>query len=164
MSGPIKQPADKDPEAEARDLRFMARCLELAEAAAAAGEVPVGALVVRGEEILGAGRNRTRERGTPLAHAEMLALEEAFARAGEGRLPGAELFCSLEPCFMCAGALLHARVARIVFATRDPKFGACGSLAELPSDRRLNHRCPVTEGVAAERSAALLRAFFQRLR
>jgi len=94
----------------------------------------------------------------------MLALESAFEAAGEARLPGSVAYCSLEPCFMCAGALLHARVAGIVFATRDPKFGACGSLAMLPADARLNHRCPVDEGVMAEESAELLRAFFQRLR
>ncbi|MCB9871653.1 MAG: nucleoside deaminase [Planctomycetes bacterium] len=154
--GPVGQNPD--------DERWMRRCLELAVEAARADEVPVGALVVRDGEVLGEGRNRTRELGSPLAHAEMLALQAAFERAGEGRLVGGELFCSLEPCFMCAGAALHARVARVVFATRDPKFGACGSLAVLPSDPRLNHRCPVTEGVLAEDSAGLLREFFRRLR
>ncbi len=146
------------------DERYMRRCLELAQQAAAAGEVPVGAVVVLDGEIVGEGANRCEAQHNPLAHAEMVALHAAFARVGDGRLPEAILYCSLEPCFMCAGAALHARVARIVYATKDPKFGACGSLAMLPSDTRLNHRCPVEGGLLADESAALLRAFFQRLR
>lgn len=146
------------------DEKYMARCLELARQAADAGEVPVGAVVVLGDRIVGEGRNRTRERRNALAHAEMLALHEAFDTVGDGRMPEAELFCSLEPCFMCTGALLHARIRRVVFGAADPKFGACGSLADLPRDPRLNHRCPVRGGVAAEESARMLREFFQRLR
>jgi tRNA(adenine34) deaminase len=142
----------------------MRRCLELARVAARAGEVPVGAIVVRNGQVIGEGHNRCEEKGTPLAHAEMEALSAALASTPDARLVGAVLYCSLEPCFMCTGALLHARVERVVFAARDPKFGACASLAELPSDRRLNHRCPVEEGLLAEESAALLRTFFQRLR
>ncbi len=132
--------------------------------AAAAGEVPVGALVVQDDRILGEGRNRCEELADPLAHAEMAALRAALAAAGEGRLPAAVLYTNLEPCFMCTGALLHVRVARIVYGAKDPKFGACGSLANLPADPRLNHRCPVTTGVLAQQSAALLRQFFQQLR
>ncbi|MHC4918135.1 MAG: nucleoside deaminase [Planctomycetota bacterium] len=146
------------------DAKYMSRCLELAAAAAAAGEVPVGALVVQDGRILGEGRNRCEELTDPLAHGEMAALAAALAAVGEGRLPGATLYCNLEPCFMCTGALLHVRVARVVYGARDPKFGACGSLANLPADIRLNHRCPVTEGVLADQSAELLRQFFQRLR
>lgn len=146
------------------DAAWMERCLDLARAAADRGEVPVGALVLRDGVELAAEGNRCVEQRSPLAHAEILALQRAFTRAGEGRLPGATLYCTLEPCFMCAGAALHARVARIVFATRDPKFGACGSLADLPRDSRLNHRCEVVEGLRAEESAALLRGFFARLR
>lgn len=142
----------------------MARCVELARAAAARGEVPVGAMVVREGVILGADHNRCEEHRDPTAHAELLALRAAFGAAGEGRLPGAVLYCTLEPCFMCAGAALHARVARIVFGARDLKFGACASLAALPLDTRLNHRCPVVEGVFAEEIAALMRRFFQDLR
>lgn len=142
----------------------MRACLELATAAAARGEVPVGAVVVVGDGIVGASGNRCEERGSPLAHAEMEALHAAFAHLGVGRLPDAELFCTLEPCLMCTGALLHARVRRIVFATRDPKFGACGSLYQLPLDQRLNHRCAVEEGLLAGEAAALLKTFFQRLR
>jgi tRNA(adenine34) deaminase len=118
-------------------------------------------LVVREGRILARAGNRCEELRDPTAHAEMLALTEACAVVEEGRLTDAVLYCTLEPCFMCAGALLHARVARVVFGARDPKFGACGSLADLPRDPRLNHRCPVTEGVHAESAADLLRAFFR---
>ena len=155
--------AIKDEQA-CEDEKYMSRCLELAQQAADADEVPVGAVVSQGGRVLGEGRNRTRERGTPLAHAELLALAEAFQAVGVGRLPEATLYCSLEPCFMCTGALLHARVQRLVYAARDPKFGACGSLANLPQDVRLNHRCEVEPWMMAEDSAALLREFFQRLR
>ncbi len=146
------------------DRRWIARCLELAQAAAAREEVPVGAVVVRGGAVLGESANRCVELGDPTAHAEMLALREAFRCTGDARLPGAVLYCSLEPCVMCTGALLHARIARVVYGARDPKFGACGSLAMLPADPRLNHRCPVHGGVGAEASAALLRDFFRRRR
>lgn len=146
------------------DTQHMQRCLELARRAAGRGEVPVGALVVIGERVLGAAHNRCEERGSPLAHAEMEALHQAFGVSDDARLPGAVFYCTLEPCFMCTGALLHARVARIVFGARDPKFGACGSLASLPTDRRLNHRCEVVGGVLEAESAALLRTFFRGLR
>lgn len=158
MGAPIKDQQARE------DEKYMSRCLELARQAAANGEVPVGAVVVEDGRILAEGRNRTRERSTPLAHAEMLALAGAFEVLGVGRIPDSTLYSSLEPCFMCTGALLHARVERVVYAARDPKFGACGSLADLPGDFRLNHRCPVESGVLAEDSAALLREFFQRLR
>lgn len=142
----------------------MNRCLELAGEAAAAGEVPVGAVLVIGDVKVGEGRNRCEELRSPLAHAELLALQQALTAVGEKRLPEAVLYCTLEPCFMCAGALLHARVSRIVFAARDPKFGACGSLHNLPQDARLNHRCPVDEGLGAAASAELLRSFFRARR
>jgi tRNA(adenine34) deaminase len=154
----------RDVGGDAGDARWMQRCLELARAAMAAGEVPVGAVVVLADRAVGEGRNRCEELRSPLAHAEMEALQQALAAVGEKRLPAATLYCSLEPCFQCTGALLHARVARIVFAARDPKFGACRSLAELPSDPRLNHRCPVDEGLFAAESAELLRAFFRARR
>ncbi|MCA8944426.1 MAG: nucleoside deaminase [Planctomycetes bacterium] len=142
----------------------MRRCLELASEAATHGEVPVGAVVVLDGIVIGSGRNRSVELRNPLAHAEMEALEQAFQTTGDARLPGAELYCSLEPCFMCTGALLHARVARVVFGAHDPKFGACGSLAELPTDARLNHRCEIVSGVMGDESARVLREFFRRLR
>jgi tRNA(adenine34) deaminase len=146
------------------DELLMRRCLELAREADAAGEVPVGALVARDGEVLGWGRNRCVAARSALAHAEMEALGAALAHCGEARLPGAVLYCTLEPCFMCTGALLHARIARVVFGAADPKFGACGSLALLPADRRLNHRCPVEGGLLAAASAELLRAFFAQRR
>ena len=142
------------------DARWIERCLELAREAAAADEVPVGALVVVGGAVVGEGRNRVEERRSPLAHAEMEALQQALATLGQKRLPDAELFCSLEPCFLCAGAILHTRVRRVVFAARDPKFGAVRSLANVLEDTRLNHRCVVEEGLGAADSAELLRAFF----
>ena len=146
------------------DLRWIGCCLELAATAAAAGEVPVGAVVVVDGVLVGEGRNRVEEHKSPLAHAEMEALQQALAKVGQKRLPQAVLYCSLEPCFLCAGAILHARLARVVFGARDPKFGAVRSLANLLEDPRLNHRCAVVEGVLAERSAELLRAFFRQKR
>ena len=148
-------------EPAARDEYFMTMALHEAIAAAGRGEVPVGAVIVREGRILARSGNRCEELTDPTAHAEILAVSEACATAGEGRLPGAGAYCTLEPCFMCAGALLHARVARIVFGARDPKFGACGSLASLPRDERLNHRCEVTEGVLGDSAAELMREFFR---
>ena len=132
--------------------------------AAAADEVPVGALVVVDGVVVGEGRNRVEELRSPLAHAEIEALQQALAKVGAKRLPQAVLYCSLEPCFLCAGAILHTRVARVVFGARDPKFGAVRSLANLLEDPRPNHRCEVVEGILAERSAELLRAFFRQKR
>ena len=149
---------------EEQDSAMMRRCLELAAEAAGRGEVPVGAVVVLDGRIVGEGSNRCVERGSPLAHAEMMALAEAIEEVGDGRLPAATMYCTLEPCFMCAGALLHVRVERLVFGARDPKFGACASLGDLLRDRRMNHRCAVDEGLLARESAALLRTFFERLR
>jgi tRNA(adenine34) deaminase len=143
------------------DERWMQRCLELAQQANDADEVPVGALVVLDGVVVGEGRNRVEAQRSPLAHAEMEALQQALATVGEKRLPGAVLYSTLEPCFLCAGAILHTRVARVVFGARDPKFGAVRSLANVLEDARLNHRCQVAEGVGAEASAQLLRTFFR---
>ena len=140
--------------------------LALAEAglAAAAGEVPIGAVVVRGEEILGRGHNRRECDGDPLAHAEILAIGEASAAVGGWRLSGCTLYVTLEPCAMCAGALVNSRVDRLVFGARDPKAGFCGSLGDLVRDARLNHRLEVEEGVLAAECGALLKKFFESLR
>lgn len=146
------------------DVRWLRRCLELAQAAAAADEVPVGAIVVVDGAVVGEGRNRVEELRSPLAHAEMLALQQALVHAGNKRLANATLYCSLEPCFLCAGAILHARVDRVVFGASDPKFGAVRSLANVLEDPRLNHRCSVVAGVEAAASAELLRAFFRHKR
>ncbi len=146
------------------DELAMQRCLELAREAGERGEVPVAAIICLEGKIVGEGANACVEHANPLEHAEMVALHAAFRSTKDARLPGAVLYCSLEPCFMCTGAILHSRIQRIVFAARDPKFGACASLAQLPLDTRLNHRCEVSEGLMAEESAELLREFFRRLR
>lgn len=141
----------------------MAEALAEARAAAAAGEVPVGAVVVAGGRALGRGRNATRALADPTAHAEMLALREAAAAAGDWRI-GGTLYVTLEPCAMCAGAIVLARVERVVFGARDPKAGMAGSLGNLLQDARLNHRCRLEEGVLAPEAAALLTEFFRRRR
>lgn len=143
----------------------MRRALELAGEAAGAGEVPVGAVLLdpRGRPVAET-RNRNLELADPTAHAEVLALREGGRRAGGWRLLDHTLYVSLEPCAMCAGALVLARVARLVFGAPDPKSGMCGSLADIPRDPRLNHRLEVTGGVLAEESGELLRAFFRERR
>jgi tRNA(adenine34) deaminase len=140
--------------------------LAIAEAALAAriGEVPVGAVVVRDGEVVGQGHNRRELDGDPLAHAELLALRQAAGRVAGWRLTGCTMYVTLEPCAMCAGALVNSRVARLVFGASDPKAGYCGSLGDLPRDPRLNHRLEVTGGVLAEECAELLQAFFRGLR
>lgn len=157
---PLRAPAT----AEERDRRLMEMALRWAREAGAEGEVPVGALVVRGNELLGASGNQVERLRDATAHAEMLALTQAFASAGEKRLPEAELICTLEPCLQCAGALVHARVRRLVYGAADPKFGGVESLArslELPG---LNHRVAARGGVCAHESAELLREFFRARR
>ena len=137
--------------------------LALAEARAArdADEVPIGAVVVLSGQVIGRGRNRTRESCDPTAHAEMLAVREAAAAVGAPRLVGATVYTTVEPCFMCAGALVHARLCRVVFAVRDPKFGAGASLGTVLTDPRLNHRCEVVEGLGADEARELLTTFFE---
>jgi len=146
------------------DTRWMRRALALAEEAAAVGEVPVGAVVVVAGEEIGSGRNRREEDQDPLAHAELLALRAAARRLGTWRLSGATLYVTLEPCSMCAGALVNGRVDRLVYGAADPKAGYCGSLADVVRDPRLNHRLEVTAGVLAVECGRVLRAFFERLR
>jgi tRNA(adenine34) deaminase len=140
--------------------------IALAEALKAArlGEVPVGALVVRDGEVLGSAHNRREIDQDPLAHAELLALRQAAHTIGGWRLVGCSLYVTLEPCGMCAGALVNSRVERLVFGAADPKAGFCGSLGDLVRDPRLNHRLEVVTGVEAEASAELLRVFFRGLR
>lgn len=138
----------------------------LAEAGRAAGigEVPVGAVVVRDGEVLGRGYNRREIDGDPLAHAEILAIREAAVRTAGWRLTGCTMYVTLEPCAMCAGALVNSRVERLVYGAPDPKAGYCGTLGNLVQDPRLNHRLEVTAGVLGSESAALLRGFFASLR
>jgi tRNA(adenine34) deaminase len=142
------------------DHRWMAQALGLAEEAEKAGDVPVGALIVRDGVVLGRGYNRREAACDPTAHAEILALREAANYDGIWRLDGATMYVTLEPCPMCAGALVNSRIARLVFGAVDSKGGACGSLFDIPSDPRVNHRIPITRGVLADESATLLRAFF----
>ena len=142
----------------------MQRALNLARLAGAAGEVPVGAVVVIDGQVVGEGHNRPIGLHDPTAHAEIRALREAAQRLGNYRLPEASLYVTLEPCAMCAGAILHARLARVVFGAADPKTGACGSVLDLFGDTRLNHQTLVTGGVLAGPCGELLRAFFRERR
>lgn len=139
----------------------MRRALALAWQAGQADEVPVGAVLVLDGRVVGEGRNRMIESADPTAHAEIEALRAACGSAGNYRLPGAELFVTLEPCAMCAGALVLARVARVVFSARDPRSGAAGSVFNILQNTALNHRCEVQSGPLEEESAELLRTFFQ---
>jgi tRNA(adenine34) deaminase len=148
----------------ARDLELMGEALRLARSAEQQGEVPVGAIVVEGERIVGWGANLTITAADPTAHAEINALREAARTLGNYRLVGATMYVTLEPCAMCAGAMLHARVARVVFGARDPKTGACGSVVDLFAEPRLNHHAVVLGGVRAAECGALLSAFFARRR
>jgi tRNA(Arg) A34 adenosine deaminase TadA len=142
------------------DDAWMGEALALARVAAERGEVPVGAIVVRDGVIIGRGGNAPIAGSDPTAHAEIAALREAARAANNYRLTGCELFTTLEPCAMCAGAVLHARVARVVFGARDPKSGACGSVIDLFGEPRLNHHATVTGGVRAAECGKLLSAFF----
>jgi tRNA(adenine34) deaminase len=142
------------------DELFMREALELARHAAAAGEVPVGAVVVSGGRIIGRGFNRPIASRDPTAHAEIVALRDAAERLGNYRLGGCELFVTLEPCVMCSGAILHARVARVIYGAADPKTGACGSVFNVFAEPGLNHQTSVTGGVLAGDAAALLQSFF----
>jgi len=144
----------------ADDQTYMHAALEQARIAQAAGEVPVGAIVVKDGEIIGAGFNAPISGHDPTAHAEIRALRDAAMRRGNYRLPGCELYVTLEPCAMCVGAMLHARIARLIYGAADPKTGACGSVLDLFSEPRLNHHATVTAGVMAEECGALLREFF----
>ena len=142
----------------------MEEALALAEEAAADGEIPVGAVVVdRDGRVIGRGRNR-RESGDPLGHAELYAIAEAAKAIGDWRLEGTTMVVTLEPCAMCAGALVNARIDRLIFAAPDPKAGFCGSLGNLVQDARLNHHLEVIGGFEEERSRALLQTFFRQLR
>ncbi|MGV9449649.1 tRNA adenosine(34) deaminase TadA [Streptomyces sp. NPDC003635] len=141
----------------------MRLALDEAELAVRGGDVPVGAVVLSadGETVLGAGHNEREATGDPTAHAEVLAIRRAAAEVGEWRLTGCTLVVTLEPCTMCAGALVQSRVDRVVYGARDEKAGAAGSLWDVVRDRRLNHRPEVVEGVLAEECAGLLTAFFR---
>ena len=144
--------------------QFMRRALDIARAGGAQGEVPVGAVVVLDGEIIGEAYNAPISHRDPSAHAEIRALRAAAQRLGNYRLSGASLYVTLEPCAMCAGAMMHARVSRVVFGAADPKTGACGSVVDLFSEARLNHHAEVNGGLLADECAGLLRDFFQSRR
>lgn len=147
------------------DAQWMEQALALARRGAGEGEVPVGAVLVLNGAIVGAGWNRPIAAQDPTAHAEVQALRDAGQRLGNYRLPGSTLYVTLEPCVMCAGAIIHARVARVVYGAPDPKAGACGSVFHLlPSDGRFNHRTTCVGGVLAGECGETLRAFFRARR
>jgi len=146
------------------DQYWMTRAIALAERAGSAGEVPVGAVLVKDAQLLGEGWNQPVSRHDPTAHAEIIALRAAASKLKNYRIPGSTLYCTLEPCAMCAGAIVHTRIQRVVFATRDPRTGAAGSLCNLLQSSKLNHRCELCEGVLQQQSAALLSTFFQTRR
>jgi tRNA(adenine34) deaminase len=146
------------------DAEFMELALELARQAARQREVPVGAVVVEGDVILGEGWNRPIGATDPTSHAEIVAIRAAALRLGNYRLTGATLYVTLEPCAMCIGAALNARIARVVYGASDPKAGACGSVFDVPREPKMTHRIDVFGGVCSETSAELLRRFFETRR
>jgi tRNA(adenine34) deaminase len=143
------------------DAESLSLALDQARAAAAAGEVPVGAIVVENGIVVGRGQNRVLRDLDPTAHAEIVAIREAARAVGNYRLAGCELFVTLEPCAMCAGAMIHARLGRLIYAAADPKAGAVGSVLQVLNHPRLNHQMLVTSGELAEESGELLRSFFR---
>lgn len=146
------------------DERLMRRALDEARRCLTWGDVPIGAVVARGDAVLAASGNERERRQDPTAHAEVLALRGAAERIGRWRLDGCTIYVTLEPCAMCAGAIVLARIERLVYGAADPKAGFCGSLGDLVRDPRLNHRVEVTSGVLAEEAGELLRAFFRARR
>ncbi len=148
----------------ADDLDYLRLAIEQAEAAERNGEVPVGAVIVHEREIIARGNNRVLRDSDPTAHAEIVALRGAGVALGNYRLEGCTLYTTLEPCAMCAGAIIHARLARLVYAASDPKAGACGSVLSVMNHPQLNHKVEVVSGVLAEECGAMLTNFFRRRR
>jgi len=149
---------------QAEDARYMEQALELAALAEAAGEVPVGAVVVLEGQVVGRGHNAPITLHDPTAHAEIRALRDAAVRIENYRLVGATLYVTLEPCAMCAGAIMHSRIARVVYGAPDPKTGASGSVLDLFAEARLNHHTTIERGVLADECGEMLRRFFQSRR
>jgi tRNA(adenine34) deaminase len=146
------------------EAQYMQLALEQARHAWALGEVPVGAVIVRDGEVIATGYNQPIARHDPTAHAEIIALRAAAEKLGNYRLPGCELYVTLEPCAMCSGAMMHARLARVVYAAVDPKTGACGSVLDLFAREELNHHTIVAGGLLAEEASAMLKGFFAERR
>ncbi|MCM2591941.1 tRNA adenosine(34) deaminase TadA [Rossellomorea marisflavi] len=147
-----------------RDEQFMTEALKEAEKAAAIREVPIGAVVVLGDEIIGRGHNLRETTQNAVTHAEMLAIQEACERMGTWRLEGAELYVTLEPCPMCSGAIILSRVEKVIYGAKDPKAGCAGTLMNLLDDERFNHQCVVVPGVMEQECGAMLSSFFKDLR
>jgi len=160
----VNLPDTESDAAHAADVAFMARALELARRAEAAGEVPVGAVIVRDGAIIAEGWNRPISANDPTAHAEVVAMRAAGRALGTYRLTGTTLYVTLEPCAMCASAMVHARVQKLVFAATDPRAGAAGSVFNIVQHPALNHRIECTGGVLAEECGTLLRQFFKARR
>ena len=146
------------------DILYMAVALEEARSAAAAGEVPIGAVLVVDQSIISRGHNQRENRQDPTAHAEMIAIRGAAGTLQSWRLLDSTLYVTMEPCVMCVGAAILARIKRLVFAVRDPKAGACGSIFNIPEERRLNHRLEIIGGILEQESRELLQEFFSSLR
>ena len=146
------------------DTEYLLAAMEQAKAAEADGEVPVGAVIVRDGEIIATGRNRVITDSDPTAHAEIVALRAAGVVLSNYRLEGCDLYCTLEPCAMCAGAILHGRIRRLVYAASDPKAGACGSVLGVMNHPQLNHKVEVVSGLLAEECGAMLTSFFRSRR
>jgi len=151
-------------ETEQQDRQYMEQALKLAQRAEVEGEVPVGALVVYQGQVIGEGWNAPITLHDPTAHAEIRALREAAVRVGNYRLPGTSLYVTLEPCVMCSGAIIHARIQRVVYGACDPKTGACGSVFDVLTTEKLNHRVEVKHGVLEQQCGDLLRQFFKSRR
>lgn len=147
-----------------KDLEYMRLALEQAGLAPALGEVPIGAVLVQDGQVLAQVHNFREVWQDPTAHAEIVAIREAASRLGTWRLTGATLYVTVEPCSMCAGAIIQSRISRLVFGARDPKAGACGSVFNLPEERRLNHKVEVSGGVLERESQELMQTFFRTLR
>ena len=162
--GRVRIANQKHPELDTIDLQMMERAIELARSAASDDEIPVGAVIYRGEEIIAEAANNREATGDPTGHAELVALRIAGKRLGSWRLEGCSMAVTLEPCPMCAGALVNARVPRVVYGCDDPKAGALRSLYQLGEDSRLNHRYQVVSGVLAEGCSRQLSAFFEGIR
>lgn len=147
-----------------KDLRYMQMALEQAKLAPALGEVPIGAVLVLGDQVLSVVHNFREVWQDPTAHAEVVAIREGANKLGTWRLTGTTLYVTVEPCSMCAGAIIQSRISRLVFGAKDPKAGACGSVFNIPEERRLNHRVLVTGGVLERESQELMQSFFRQLR
>lgn len=147
-----------------KNKAFMAEALKEAALAAEMGEVPIGAVIVRGDEIIAAAHNLVETSKDPTAHAEMLAIRQAAARLGSWRLTGCHMYVTVEPCSMCAGAIVWARIEKLFIGTDDPKGGACGSIFNIPQEKKLNHYTEIETGLLREECSEIMKTFFKKLR